>query len=59
MAGETEKPGRDRIFDEKKPVNISGDILKLVAEDTESKRLYTSQVIDSILREFYTKQGRI
>lgn len=55
-----EKQGRDKIFDDdKKPVNISGDILRLVAEDAEEKRLYSSQVIDGILRDFYKKSKRM
>lgn len=55
-----EKQERDKIFDDsKKPVNIAGDIIKLVAEDSAERRLYNSQVIDTILRDHYKKAKRL
>ena len=59
MAEKEERKDRDKIFDDKKPVNISGDILKVAGEDAIEKRLYVSQVIDQILRSHYSKGGRL
>ena len=57
---ESERKERDKIFDgEKKPINVSGDLVKLIDEDAKSERLFQSQILDRIIRTHYIAAGRL
>lgn len=56
---ESERKERDKIFDgDKKPINVSGDLVRLIDEDAKTERLFQSQILDRIVRGYYSEKGR-